>query len=175
MEVAPGPQPRALFEQRAQEVLGGAGVGGGLQDHRGVRAQPGRERAGGFGDGAEVQGPVRAERGGGADHSGTDPAELGRVGGRPEAPREHPAQLGGGQGAVDRGAAGAEFGEDAGVGVMADGLDAGGGSGLGEGQAEVAESDDSEVCGHPGDRPSHNRRGHGAQALWTEWADAMSD
>ncbi|GGY32264.1 hypothetical protein GCM10010326_27750 [Streptomyces xanthochromogenes] len=31
---------------------------------------------------------------------------------------------------------------------MADGLDAGGDGGLGEGQAQVAESDDGEVCGH---------------------------
>ena len=34
------------------------------------------------------------------------------------------------------------------VGVVADGVDAGGDGGLGEGQAEMAESDDGEICGH---------------------------
>lgn len=119
-----------------------------------MRAQPGGEGAGGVADGGEVEGAVGAERGGRADHGGTDPAELGRVGGGPEASREHPADLRSGEGALDGCATGGELGERAGIGVVADGLDTGGDGGLGEGQAEVTESDDGEVCGHVGGRPS---------------------
>ncbi|GAA3297836.1 hypothetical protein GCM10020295_31810 [Streptomyces cinereospinus] len=88
-------------------------------------------------------GPPSAPRGGrGADDRGAHSAELARAHGVPEAPREHPAQFGG----AER----AGFG----AGLVADGGDAGGDRGLGQRQAERAESDDGEICGHGVGRPS---------------------
>lgn len=61
VEVPSGDEPGALFEQRAQEVLGGAGRYGGFQQHGGVRAQPGGQGAGGVAEGGEVDRAVGAE------------------------------------------------------------------------------------------------------------------
>jgi hypothetical protein len=102
-----------------------------------VRAQVCGQGAGGVGQLTQVERAVGATRGRRADDRGTDPAEFGRVGGRPEARREHPAQVGGGQW---RGVAE----------LVAECGDAGGDGGLGQGQAELAETDDGEICGHGG-------------------------
>ncbi|CAM5255668.1 hypothetical protein SBADM41S_11178 [Streptomyces badius] len=165
VEVASGDESGALFEQGAQEGLRGARRYGGLQQHGGVRAQPGGQGAGGVAERGEVDGAVGAERGGGADHGGTDPAQLGGVGGGPEAAREHAADLGGREGALDGAPAGSQLRVRAGIGVVADGVDSGGHGGLGERQAEVTESDDGEVCGHTGRPPKCGERR--SQLLWT--------
>lgn len=60
MEVAARTQARALFEEWAEEFLGGARGDRGLQDDRGVRAQPGGQGAGGLLDLGEVEGTVGA-------------------------------------------------------------------------------------------------------------------
>lgn len=86
MEVAARAQPGTRFEERAQDVLGGAGAHGGLQDHRGVRAQLCGQGASGRLHLAQVEPAVRAPRGGGADDRGAHPPELGRAGRVPEAP-----------------------------------------------------------------------------------------
>lgn len=137
MEVAARAEAGALFEERPEEFLGRTRVHGGLQDHCGVRAQVCGQGAGGVGQLAQVERAVRATRGRRADDRGTDPAEFGRVGGRPEARREHPAQVGGGQ---RRGVAT----------LVAECGDAGADGDLGQGQAELAETDDGEICGHGG-------------------------
>ncbi len=163
VEVAARLQSGALLEEGAQEFLRRARLHGRLQDHRGVRAQAGGQGAGGGLHLAEVEGAVGAARGGGADDGGTYAAELGGVGGRPEAPGEHPAQFGGRQGTGLR------------AGLVPEGGDAGGDGGLGQRQAEMSESDDGEICGHAWAVLPSSRSGTGAQALWTERASAMSD
>lgn len=147
MEVAAGAQPGALFEDRAEERLRGAGLDGRFEQHGGVRAQPRGECPGGLGESGEIEGPVGSGRGGGTDDGGAYASELGRVRDGPEATGEHAADVG-------RSASRRRFGQSAWVGVIADGLDADGYGGLGEGQAEMTESDDGEICGHGVGRPS---------------------
>ncbi|GAA3222078.1 hypothetical protein GCM10020256_29260 [Streptomyces thermocoprophilus] len=87
-------------------------------------------------------GAVGAARGGHAQDCGADAAEFRRAGGLAETGGEHPAQFGGAEGAGLRARA------------VADRGDAGGDGCLGQGQAERAESDDGEICGHGVGRPS---------------------
>ncbi len=122
-----------------------------------MRPQPGRQGVRGVADGAQVQGPVLAQGRGSADHGRVDAAQLGVLGGGAKAAGEHPADLRGGEGAVHGWSSGAQVREGARVGVVADGVHSGGGSGLGEREAEMAEADDGEICGH-GVVPSFPRR-----------------
>lgn len=136
-----------FLQDRPEEPLGGAGVGGRFEHDGGVRPQLRGERTGGGPDRRQVQYAVLAQRCRRADHGGADPAQRDRVGGGPEAAGEHSAYVGGGQGAGGD-AAGVDGFDGGCVGVVADDAEPGGGGRLREGESGVAESDDSEVCGH---------------------------
>lgn len=99
MEVAARAQAGALFEERAEKLLGRARGDRGLQDDRGVRAQPRGQGAGGLLDLGEVERAVGAQGRRGADDRRTDAAEFGGAGGGLEAAGEHAAQFAGGEGA----------------------------------------------------------------------------
>lgn len=107
-----------------------------------MRAQPRGQGMGCRFHLAEIQPAFRAARNRRADDRGAYPAELGRAGERAEPLRDHAAQLGGAEGGGFR------------AGPVADGGDAGGDGGLGQGETVRAESDDGEICGHGVGRPS---------------------
>ncbi len=150
VEVPAGRQAGTLLQQAAQQALGGPGVDRRLQDHGGVRAQPGGQGAGGGGELRQVEPAVGGLGDGGADDGGADLAELVGAGGGAEAAGQHAAEFGGGQGTGVRSEA------------VAERTDTGGDGGLGQRQAERSESDDGEICGHGWAVLPDSRRGTGA-------------
>ena len=147
VEVDPGGQPGRLLQHRADDLVGGARVGGRLEDDQRARLE---YRRGGLGRGLD-RGQVRAvglrQRGRDADHGHVGrvvAGQLGQVGGGAEAALDHRLDVAVGQ-VVDVAAAGVQAVHRRGLDVIAGYVQADPDGLLGQRQAHVAKPDDHDV------------------------------
>ena len=117
------PEPIAGFKHGRNNLFGGAGISGALEDDQLVLMNVRRERGNGAGDVAQVGLVVLVERGGHADDDGIHGGDFRVVGGGSEAGFLGLLNLGG-QDAHNIGAAGVEFGDLVGGNVEAGHLEA---------------------------------------------------
>ena len=134
----------AGLEHGDHDFVGGAGVGGALEDDQLVLMNVGGDGGDGAGDVAEVGLVVLVERRGDADDDRVHVGDLGVVRGGAEAGFLRFLN-GGGKDAHDVGAAGVELGDLVGGDIEAGYLEALAAEQQGQGQADIAHADDSDA------------------------------